>query len=118
MLTREMVAEGMMGWDSRLAGSANENRPIALIEPDLAAISREELDRVDAEIARAWALTGKQMSDEEHVTAAWLSLRNGETIPPGLCFVEDPGNMIPLSQKEEIRAEAAIERYLARTATS
>ncbi|MEP7011246.1 MAG: type II toxin-antitoxin system antitoxin SocA domain-containing protein [Acidobacteriota bacterium] len=117
-ITREMTAQGVLAWNSRFVGSVNENRPIALAEPDLEAISPQERALIDEEIARAWMLTGGQMSDEEHVTAAWFALRQGETISPELCFVENPLNIIPLSEKEESRAKEAIDRYRARTAVS
>ncbi len=118
-ITREMTADGHLGWDSRSMGSVNESRPMALVAPDLNAISPEEVALIDEEIARAWALTARQMSGEEHETAAWFALRHGEMIPPELCFVEDPSkNIVPLSLKEEARAKAAIDRYRARTAVS
>lgn len=116
-ITQEMALEGSFRWDSRSAGSFNEDRPVALAEPDLTVISAEECLRIDAEIERAWSLSGKQMSEEEHVTAAWFALQLGETIPPDLCYVEDPDKMVPLSRSEDARAQAAIERYTARTST-
>ena len=59
-------------------------------------------------------LTAKQMSDEEHGTAAWHATRAGELIKPELSFVEDPGTRIPLSDEERKRAYAAAERFRAR----
>jgi Protein of unknown function (DUF4065) len=114
-ITQEMEAEGMLAWDMRSCGTVNERRPLALVEPDLATMSPDELEHLDREILTGWSLTGKQMSDEEHQTTAWFALRIGETIAPELGFVEDPGDMIPLSHEEEARAHDAIERYRART---
>jgi len=117
-ITQEMESDGLLGWDSRPRGPVNERRPLARVEPDMSVVPAEELVYVDREISRAWSLTGKQMSAEEHVTAAWYALRTGETIAPELSFVEDPGNSMPLSTQEEERAHAAIERYRARTRAS
>jgi hypothetical protein len=114
-ITQEMEADGQLGWGPRPVGPVSERRPLALVEPDLNGVSPDEVSRLDREIALAWSQTGRQMSDEEHQTAAWYALRLGETIPPELCFVEDPGNVTPLDREEEERAHAAIERYRART---
>lgn len=113
-ITQEMMVEGLLRWEPRPVGAHTEQRPVALQAADLGSIQAEERERIDREIERAWSLTGRQMSEEEHRTAAWFALRTGETISPELCFVEDPGNVTPLDAREEARAHASIERFLAR----
>ena len=114
-VTAEMVSENLVKWEERSVGSVHENRLLALVEPDMQAFSPEEVELVDREIERAWNATAREVSDEEHCTAAWYATRMNETVKPELCFVEDPGAMLPLSDAEQTRAAAAIERYLART---
>jgi hypothetical protein len=82
---------------------------------DEAAFTAEEFALIDEEIRRAYDLTARQVSDEEHVTAVWFATRMGENIPPELAFVEDPGVIIPLSDEEQKWADAAIEQYRSRT---
>jgi hypothetical protein len=114
-VTSEMKQQGLLDWEVRAAGSAGEHRPVPLVGHDLKSFSAKEIAIIDREIERAWSLTARQISDEEHETAAWFATRQGETIRPELSFVEDPGNLIPLSDDEEELAAAAIERYRART---
>jgi len=112
--TRDMVDEGLITFDIRRLGYAEEHRVVALARPDMTAFSQQERDIIDREIERAWNLTAAQVSEEEHETAAWYATRMGETIRPELSFVEDPGSPIPFSHEEEERARIAIQRYLAR----
>ncbi len=114
-MTSEMRDEGLISFEDRAVGHLTERRLMPLKSPDLSVFSPEELRIVDQEVERAWHLTGGQVSDEEHETAAWYATRMGETIKPELAFVEDPGNLIPFSHEEEDRAGVAIERYLERT---
>jgi hypothetical protein len=114
-ITSEMEQEGSIRWEVRSVGATDEHRIIPLVEYDERAFSKQELEIIDREIQRAWSLTAKQMSDEEHQTAAWFATRIGESVRPELSFVEDPGQTIPLSDEEQEWAAAAIERYLART---
>jgi hypothetical protein len=113
-VTAEMRDDGLIDWDIRAAGPAGERRVRALARPDMGGFSPAEVRIIDREIDRAWHLTAAQVSDEEHETAAWFATKLGETIKPELSFVEDPGTIIPLREDEEERAQAAIERYLAR----
>src|SRR4029077_15625974 len=55
----------------------------------------------------------KRTDMRKHQTAAWLATQRGETIQPGMSFVEDPENMPPLSHEEEERARKAIEVFRA-----
>jgi Protein of unknown function (DUF4065) len=114
-ITQEMVQEGSLTWERTALG---ERRPLTLQEPDLSAFSARELALVDAEIKTAWNLTAKEMSAEEHETAAWFATRMGETVRPELSFVEDPVVMISLSDAEQERAATAIEGYRIRAARS
>lgn len=116
-ITAEMESEGLIAWEIRTRGRTEERRVRALVEPDMSVFSDLDIAKVDTEIQRAWDLTGKQVSDEEHRTAAWYAMKMNETIRPELCFVEDPDNVIPLTDAEHERASAAIERYLARTSS-
>jgi antitoxin SocA-like protein len=113
-VTAEMESSGLIAWESRVHGRTEERRVRALTAPDLSVFSDQEIAIVDAEIQRAWDLTGAQVSAEEHQTAAWYATRMNETIKPELSFVEDPAQVISLSDAEQERAAAAIERYLAR----
>jgi hypothetical protein len=113
-VTAEMECTGLIAWAMRPHGRTEERRMRALAEPDLSVFSDQEIAIVDAEIQRAWDLTGTQVSAEEHQTAAWYATRMSETIKPELSFVEDPAQVMPLSDAEQDRAAAAIERYLAR----
>jgi hypothetical protein len=113
-VTTEMEGAGLIAWESRMHGRAEEKRIRALVAPDLTVFSDQEIAIVDAEIQRAWDLTGTQVSAEEHQTAAWYATRMNETVKPELSFVEDPAQVMPLSDVEQERAAAAIERYLAR----
>lgn len=110
----EMKDEGLIDWEIR----SDEKRVRPLASPDMGSFSPRETAIIDREIARAWSLTATQISEEEHATAAWFATKMGETIRPELALVEDPGNIIPLTDDEEDRAKAAIERYRARTQIS
>jgi hypothetical protein len=114
-VTSEMREEGLISFEDRPVGQVTERRIVALMAADLRVFSSEELKIIDQEVDRAWHLTGGQVSDEEHETAAWYATRLGETIKPELSFVENPGNLVPFSHEEEERAGVAIERFLART---
>jgi len=85
------------------------------VEPDLEVFTPEELSIVDQEIERAWSMSGRGVSDEEHETAAWFATRTGETIAPQLTLVEDPGFILPLCDDEKKLADAALQRFFART---
>lgn len=111
----EMQEDGLVTFEERPIGLLTEKRLVCLAPADLSAFSADELRIIESEVKRAWHLTGGQVSDEEHETAAWYATRMGETIKPELSFVEDPGGLIPFSHEEEERAGAAIERFLART---
>ena len=114
-ITSEMRDEGLISFEDRPVGYVTERRLVPLASADLAIFSSGELRVIDEEIERAWGLTGSQVSEEEHETAAWYATRLGETIKPELSFVEDPGALIPFSHEEEERAGVAIDRFLART---
>lgn len=114
-ITLEMKESGLIEIEDRRVGHATEHRVIPLVPPDPKVFSKEEMRIIDREIERAWDLTATQVSDEEHETAPWYATRMGETIKVELSFVEDPGNIVPLSHEEEERAGLAIERFLART---
>lgn len=109
-VTAEMKDEGLIDWEIR----SDEKRLRPLAAPDMSVFSPRETALIDREIDRAWSLTATQISEEEHATAAWFATKMGESIRPELCFVEDPGNIIPLTDDEEEWAKAAIERYRAR----
>lgn len=116
-IVREMEGDQQLAWELRDVGGRAERpeqRPIAKAEPDVEALSPEERAIIDREIERALAATGTQVSDEEHQTAAWFATRTGELINPELTLVEDPRVIIPLSDAEEQRARAALERFRAR----
>ena len=114
-IAREMETEGQIERERRPVGHADEQRVRPLVAADMGVFSPTEIRLIDREIARAWSLTATQMSDEEHATAAWFATKLGETIRPELTLVEDPGHIVPLSHEEEKRAQAAIERFRART---
>lgn len=116
-VTDEMAREGLIRWEERPAGRVKETRLVPLVDPDLRFFSRRKKEILDEEIERAWSLTAKQMSEEEHGTAAWHATRAGELIKPELSFVEGPGTRIPLSDEERKRAYAAAERFRARAQT-
>jgi antitoxin SocA-like protein len=117
-ITREMEAEGLLGWEMRQQGPQTERRPVVPQGSwDGNAFAPEEFGLIDEEIRRAYDQTGKQVSNEEHTTAVWFATRMGENIPPELAFVEDPGVIIPLSDEEQEWAAAAIERFRSRTET-
>jgi hypothetical protein len=111
----EMREEGLLTWELRQHGPWEERRPVPGVAWEREAYEPEEWALVDAEIERAYNLTAKQMTDEEHATAVWFATRMRENIPPELAFVEDPGLIIPLSDEEKEWAAAAIERYRARS---
>ncbi|HSG38974.1 MAG TPA: type II toxin-antitoxin system antitoxin SocA domain-containing protein [Thermoanaerobaculia bacterium] len=113
-VTREMEVEGLLAWEIRTQGVSEERRPIAKAPYDESALAPEEWEVLRKEIRRAFPLTARQMSDEEHKTAAWYATRTGEDIKPELSFVEDPGVVIPLSPDEDEIARHAVERFLAR----
>lgn len=117
-ITREMEDEGLISWQVRRQRALNERRPEPLRSWDPTVFSPDELVLVDQEIERARPLTAKEISDEEHQTAAWYATQMGEVIKPELAFVEDPGVMIPLTDEEEEWARSAIEEYLAGAGTS
>lgn len=113
-LTDEMRQEGLLGWEERTVGRVSERRPIPQVEPDLRFLSAREMEILDQEIERAWSLTARQISDEEHRTAAWHATAPGEVILPELSFVEDPGTDIPQDEETYQWAYAAVERFRAR----
>jgi hypothetical protein len=113
-ITREMEQEGLISLEFRPMGSKKETRIRPLVAADMRSFSKREIEILNEEIERAWTLTAKQISDEEHETAAWYATFTGETIRPELSLVEDPGILIPLSDEERKRAHAAVERFRAR----
>ena len=115
-VTQEMAQEGLIAWESRRQGPAEERRVVLQdgVRWDREAFDPKEWELIDEEIKRAYNLTGRQVSDEEHATAVWFATRVGENIAPELSFVEDPGVVIPFSDEETQWAAAAIERYRSR----
>ncbi len=114
-VTDEMCGEGLLRLEERPSGRVKETRLLPLVDADLRLFSRREKEILDEEITRAWSLTAKQISEEEHNTAAWHATRAGDLIKPELAFVEDLGVKLPLSNEEQERAHAAAARFRART---
>jgi hypothetical protein len=117
-LTNEMESEGLVEIRKLPVGRKNESRVWPIEPVDLTCFTARDVEIFDEEIARVWKLTAHQVSDEEHLTAAWYSTFLGETIKDGLALVEDLDVIIPLNEDEKRRAQAAIERFRARTGTA
>jgi Protein of unknown function (DUF4065) len=118
-IVSEMEREGLLAWQVQQQGTREERRPILPdgVSWDRRAFSKAEIDLVEEEVRRAFDQTARELSDEEHSTAAWFATRMGEQVSPELSLVEDPGSAIPLSDEENEWASAAIERYRSRAAT-
>src|SRR5262245_58656546 len=65
-ITKEMEQEGLISLELRPIGSKKETRVRPLAAADMRPFSKREIEIIDEEIDRAWTLTAKQISDEEH----------------------------------------------------
>jgi integrase len=65
-----------------------EQRPVALVEPNLTLFSRSDLSYFDRAVAIYWDKTGKETSDASH-GAAWRTRENGAPMPYESAFLSD-----------------------------
>ncbi len=78
---REMLLDGVIRFEVRDFGDGIvEQRTVALVEPDLALFSADDLEYVDRSISHYWEMTGTESSDESH-GLAWRTRTNGEPMP-------------------------------------
>jgi hypothetical protein len=65
-----------------------EQRPIALVGPNLAHFTKEDLEYVESSIRHYWLMTGGETSDESH-GVAWKSRGNRATMYYELSYLSD-----------------------------
>jgi Protein of unknown function (DUF4065) len=79
-----------------------EHRPVAMIGPNLANFTKDDLDFVEASIRHYWTLTGGETSDESH-GLAWKSRGDKATMYYELSYFSDddlgPDEKAALAQK-------------------
>jgi hypothetical protein len=82
-----MVTEGLCAWAVRDSIGYQQEKLIALREPDLELFSGEELDLIRRTIQELWPMTAKEVSDLSHRFAGWQAAAMGEEIPYNTIFV-------------------------------
>ncbi len=101
----EMLAENLIRIDRARVIDFFEQRPVALVEPNVSLFSRSDLNFFDRAIAIYWDKTGKETSDASH-GAAWASRDNGTPMPYESAYLSDQsiserlkGRLLTLAQK-------------------
>ena len=88
-------------------GPYTQQRPVALIEPDMSVFSETERDVIDRVIGQHQTMTASEASAYSHVTVGWQAARPGEHIPYGTAWIVDP-TPEPTEQDHEIARQIAV----------
>jgi Antitoxin SocA-like, Panacea domain len=94
----ELVAENLVRIQRARVIDYDEQRPIALAEPNLRFFSKSDLLYIDRAISIYWDKTGKETSDVSH-GAAWRTRENGAAMPYESAFLSDEPLSARLKQK-------------------
>jgi uncharacterized phage-associated protein len=82
-----------------------QQRPIALREPDLSAFSGEEIAMVEYAISQLWGKTAAEVSELSHAFDGWKLAEEKETIPFETVFLSER----PLTAAESEFARSLVE---------
>lgn len=101
---RGMLRDGLIEISRRDFGDGViEHRTEALVKPNLAYFTADDIRFVDDAIVYYWDKTGTEASDESH-GAAWKTRRDGDPMPYDLALLSDE----PLSERQRLRIEQSI----------
>ena len=104
-LLRDMRMKGEVTTERiELGNGLEEHRTRALITPDVALFSPDDLSYLDRSIQYYWNKTGVDASDDSH-GAAWLSRNNGDLMPYELAHLSDR----PLSNHQFLKLRSFVE---------
>jgi hypothetical protein len=96
-LLEEMEELGQIRWDIRSVDDYQEQRVVALRQPDLSEFSEPEIAQVDGVIERLWGKSATEVSRESHEFIGWAVTRHREVIPYETALIDTS----PITPDEE-----------------
>ena len=111
----EGIATVVEDMERRRLCAREDQRLVALREPDLSFLAPEEIEITHAVVRELWPLNAAEVSDRSHRFPGWQAAEIGEEIPYDTVFVDEPR---PLTPEEVAWAQEVMGDFLGRQQTA
>lgn len=102
-----MQRRGELYLEPEQVGPYTQQRPVALVEPDMSVFSESERELIDRVISDQRGMTASEASAYSHSAVGWQAAQPGERIPYGTAWIVEPPPE-PTEQDHEIARQIAV----------